>query len=112
VLLTRSSGRPPPHHRELGNALPAPHGAPGDGREQGRHQGGNDATASGRLDTSTLTEEGCLAVEQVCRLRLHILKAHILFQQFVQIVRNLSGVELETRMHAAFRSGIPELRAF
>jgi transposase len=59
-----------------------------------------------------LTAEENVALRQLCQLHPHINHLMLLFQQFVQMLRDRHGEELDQWLQAAFHAGIPELRAF
>src|SRR5258708_4779890 len=59
-----------------------------------------------------LTEEEKRALWQVCQVHPSVNRAHSLLQQFAQMVCSRHGEDLEWWMHAAFHSGLPELRSF
>ncbi|GHO98597.1 transposase [Reticulibacter mediterranei] len=59
-----------------------------------------------------LDEEERLALEQVCQTHPQVKHLNTLFQQFAQMLRDRRGEDLDQWLHAAFHSGIPELRAF
>jgi transposase len=59
-----------------------------------------------------LTEEESMALKQVCQIHPQVHHLNTLFQQFAQMLRDRQGEELDQWLHAAFHSGIPELRAF
>ena len=64
------------------------------------------------LRRDELTAEEKVALNQVCQLHPHIKQASTLFQFFAQMLRERRGEELDDWLHAAFHSGIPELRSF
>jgi transposase len=59
-----------------------------------------------------LTDEECMALQQVCQIHPHVNRLNVLFQQFAQMLRDRRGEELDQWLHTAFHAGIPELRAF
>ena len=59
-----------------------------------------------------LSEEESMARSSLCQLHPHINHLNTLFQQFVQMLRDRHGEELDQWLQAAFHAGIPELRAF
>lgn len=59
-----------------------------------------------------LTEEEKTALHQACQLHPHIKRVYALFQFFASMLRERRGEELDQWLHAAFHSGIPELRTF
>src|SRR5579859_6224929 len=59
-----------------------------------------------------LTEEESMALQQVCQIHSQVKRLNALFQQFAQMLRDRRGEELDQWLHAAFHSGIPEVRAF
>lgn len=58
------------------------------------------------------TAEEQLVLIQVGQLHPHIKRVQALFQHFTLMLRERRGEELDQWLHAAFHSGIPELRAF
>jgi transposase len=63
-------------------------------------------------NTIDLTNEERMALGQVCQIHPNVHRLNALFQQFAQMLRDRRGEELDQWLHAAFYSGIPELRAF
>jgi transposase len=59
-----------------------------------------------------LTAEEKVALDQVCQLHPHIKRVHALVQQCTQMLRQRRGEALDYWLHAAFHSGIPEIRSF
>ena len=59
-----------------------------------------------------LTAEEKLVLDQVGQLHPHLKRLQTLFQHFTHMLRERRGEELDQWLHAAFFSGIPELRAF
>lgn len=59
-----------------------------------------------------LSEEERQTLGQVCQTHPQVKRLNGLFQQFAQMLRDRRGDELDQWLHAAFHSGIPELRAF
>ena len=64
------------------------------------------------LRRDELTAEEKVAIDQVCQLHPHIKRSSTLFQLFTQMLRERRGEELDDWLHAAFHSGIPEIRSF
>jgi transposase len=58
------------------------------------------------------TAEEQVAPHQICQLHPHIKRISVLFQQFIWMLRERRGEDLDQWLHAAFHAGIPELRAF
>ena len=59
-----------------------------------------------------LTQEEVQAVKQAKHLHPDLERGTSLLQLFLQMVRERRGEELDLWLHAAFHSGIPELRSF
>lgn len=59
-----------------------------------------------------LTDEERTTLQHVCLIHPQVHRLNVLFQQFAQMLRDRRGEELDQWLHAAFHSGIPELRAF
>jgi len=62
--------------------------------------------------TVCLAEEESMALTQICQIHPQVYRLSVLFQLFAQMLRDRRGEELDQWLHAAFHSGIPELRAF
>jgi hypothetical protein len=52
------------------------------------------------------------ALRRVCQLHPQVKQLSTLFQDFVQVLGDRRGEELDHWLHASFHNGIPELRLF
>ncbi|GHO90290.1 hypothetical protein KSF_003380 [Reticulibacter mediterranei] len=59
-----------------------------------------------------LSVEEKVALNQACQLHPYIKRVYVLFQLFMQMLRDRRREELDEWLQTAFHAGIPELRAF